>query len=219
MLSRDRLREVYDRVGSRQDSQSFYEAPALDLLVRYGAFGSAETVLEIGCGTGAFAERLLAGECPETTTYEAIELSCTMASIARARLEPWADRVTVRWTDGAPPIDNPSRSVDRVVVAYVFDLLPRPEVRTLLSEARRVLKPGGRLCACGLAPGIGPMSRAVEWLWRSVFALRPTLVGGCRPLEVRPLLGRSWRVHHHDHVAPWGVPSEVLVATPRPDTV
>jgi hypothetical protein len=46
-----------------------------------------------------------------------------------------------------------------------------------------------------------------------VHALRPALVGGCRPLELTAWVSSSeWRVRHHSRVAPFGVPSEVLVA-------
>jgi hypothetical protein len=97
----------------------------------------------------------------------------------------------------------------------VLDLMPEPEIRWLLREARRVLRPGGLLCTCGLAPGQSRLGRLVEVLWRTVFAIRPSLVGGCRPLNARPLLGSGWTVQHHDHVCAYGITSEVLVASPR----
>jgi hypothetical protein len=46
-----------------------------------------------------------------------------------------------------------------------------------------------------------------------VHALRPALVGGCRPLELRTFVTpERWRIHHHAKVAPFGVTSEALVA-------
>jgi len=215
MLTREELRQVYDRIGPWQDAQSFYEAPAIDRLLDHGDFGRARSVVEIGCGTGALARQLLADRCPETTTYEAVELSPVMADLARRRLEPWKDRVRIQCTAGAPPLDCPDGSVDRIVMAYVLDLMPEAEVRWLLREARRVLHPGGFLCTCGLAPGQSRLGRFVESLWRTVFAIRPSLVGGCRPLNVRPLLASGWTVQHHDHVRAYGITSEILVASPR----
>jgi hypothetical protein len=42
-------------------------------------------------------------------------------------------------------------------------------------------------------------------------------VGGCRPLELRERLPDPyWRVRHHAKLAPFGVPSEVLVAERAP---
>ena len=65
----------------------------------------------------------------------------------------------------------------------------------------------------GLARGERGLARAVTWTWQRVHRLRPSLVGGCRPLEILPLLPeRHWEVRHHAQVAPWGIASEILVA-------
>lgn len=216
MLSRDELRRVYDRVGTWQDSQSFYERPAVDALIRHSAFEEASSVLEIGCGTGAFARRLLDDLGAPDLRYEAIELSPVMSNLAREAVAPFARRATIRQTGGAPPIDVPDRSVDRVVAAYVLDVMTEAEVQHLVAEAHDVLTPGGRLCVCGLAPGSTVPSRVVSALWSSVHAVAPSLVGGCRPLAVRPFLSDSdWRILFHETVTPWGIASEVLVAQKR----
>lgn len=215
MLTRDQLRRIYDRVGAWQDAQSFYEAPAVDAMLRHGDFAAARSVLEIGCGTGTLAKRLLSAHLPPQATYRAEELSPVMAGFARRRLAPWDDRASVTITDGAPSLQAEAESADRFVAAYVFDLMPTADVRTILDDARRVLRPGGLLCCCGLAPGIGWLDTFVERLWSGVHALMPALVGGCRPLAVAPMLGDAWRVRHHEHVAPWGVPSEILIAEPK----
>ena len=44
----DDARRFYDRFGSRQDTQGFYENPALDDLVKYADFEHARSVLEFG---------------------------------------------------------------------------------------------------------------------------------------------------------------------------
>jgi SAM-dependent methyltransferase len=58
-LSHDEARRAYDRIGSLQDSQAFYEDVATSLLLQHGDFPSARSVFEFGCGTGRFAQRLL----------------------------------------------------------------------------------------------------------------------------------------------------------------
>ena len=57
-------RRFYDRFGSRQDTQGFYENPALDDLVKHANFERALSVLEFGCGTGSFARRLFEAVLP-----------------------------------------------------------------------------------------------------------------------------------------------------------
>ena len=68
-LSPTEAKEFYDRFGSRQDRQGFYEDAALDRLIRYGDFASSRRVFELGCGTGRLAHRLLTHELPEESFY------------------------------------------------------------------------------------------------------------------------------------------------------
>jgi hypothetical protein len=54
MLSHEEARAFYDWFGARQDSQRFYEDPALCDLLGHADFGEARSVFEFGCGTGRF---------------------------------------------------------------------------------------------------------------------------------------------------------------------
>ena len=216
MLSCAEVRAFYDRVGRWQDTQAFYEAPVLDLVVRDGAFEEAQTVFEIGCGTGRLAERLLRDGCRSDAQYEGVDLSATMVESARDRLGALGDRATVRQTDGELRFDRPDGAYDRVVATYVLDLLAPEDAREGLHEAHRLLAADGRLCVAGLTWGPTVVSGAVSRGWDLLHALRPQWVGGCRPVEVRSLLRASqWRIEEHRVVIAWGVPSEVLVAVPR----
>ena len=52
--------------------------------------------------------------------------------------------------------------------------------------------------------------------WQRIHRLRPTLVGGCRPLEMLALLSEAeWQIHHAAVVAPFGLASEIVIAEPR----
>jgi ubiquinone/menaquinone biosynthesis C-methylase UbiE len=217
VLTHEEARRVYDRIGAGQDTQAFYEDRATGQLIRHGAFGSARRVLEFGCGTGRFALRLLSQQLPETARYRGLDVSPRMVQLARERLAPFASRVEVVLTDGAPPAGEPAASCDRFVSNYVLDLLAEDEIAAVLREAQRILEPGGLLCLAGLSTGIGPLSRLVARAWLGVHALRPALVGGCRPLDLLARLpAQQWRVRHHAKLAPFGVPSEVLVAERAP---
>ncbi|MDJ0788051.1 MAG: class I SAM-dependent methyltransferase [Myxococcota bacterium] len=212
-LSHEEARAVYDRVGSFQDRQAFYEDRAIDLLIRHSDFGSAHRVFEFGCGTGRLASRLLAEELPADARYQAVDVSPTMVGLAQARLEPFASRARVVLTDGTPVVDALASSADRFVSTYVLDLLSEEDVEAVLNEAHRILAPGGRLCLAGLCPGNGGLSRAVAAGWSWLHRLSPRIVGGCRPQEIVPRLSEArWRVLHHEVVTPFGVPSEVVVA-------
>lgn len=71
----DDARRFYDRFGSRQDTQGFYENPALDDLVKYADFEHARSVLEFGCGTGSFARRLLETDLPAMAHYLGLDIT------------------------------------------------------------------------------------------------------------------------------------------------
>jgi ubiquinone/menaquinone biosynthesis C-methylase UbiE len=212
-LSREEARRVYDRIGSFQDSQAFYEDRATDLIIRHGQFATARRVFEFGCGTGRYAHRLLSAHLPPDATYRAVDLSPTMISLAQDRLAPFGSRVEVVLTDGTPPVQEPSGSYDRFISTFVLDLLSEEDIAAVLREAHRMLGPGGLLCLSSLSTGSDLASRLVARLWSGVHRLSPSLVGGCRPLDLAGRLSSAeWKVRHHARVAPFALPSEVVVA-------
>jgi len=214
-LSRTEARALYDRIGRGQDTQAVYEDPAFDVLIGHGNFGAARAVLEVGCGTGRLAERLLRDHCPPTTRYVGADLSPRMVEIARERLASVGDRATVVETDGSFAFALADESQDRVVATYLLDLLSESDIQVFLDEAHRLLDENGGLCLAGLTWGDDGLSRAVSGAWAALHTLRPTWMGGCRPLRMRRFLDDGpWAIAHHEVVRAWGVPSEVLVATP-----
>jgi ubiquinone/menaquinone biosynthesis C-methylase UbiE len=213
MLSHDEARRFYDHFGARQDSQSFYERPALERMLANLALAEARAVVEFGCGTGQLAAELLAEHLGPECRYLGLDLSSTMIALARDRVAPFGRRAEIRQTDGAPRIEAPGGSFDRFVTTYVLDLLSAEEIRTLLAEARRVLVPGGLLGIASLTRGRSRTARVVTRVWERVHALRPAWVGGCRPIEVAELLSDpGWTLRHRSVVAPFAIASEVVVA-------
>ena len=212
-LSRDEARRTYDRIGRRQDSQAFYEDSAIDLIVRHGEFGTARRVFEFGCGTGRLAERLFSEQLDESAQYRAIDISPTMVALSKGRLAKYAPRASVELSDGGPPVGEPTGAYDRFVSTYVLDLLSEDDIILVLREAHRILDARGLLCLCGLSTGTGLASRSLVGIWSAIHRLRPALVGGCRPLELETSLSPAeWRIRFHQRVAPFAVPSEVLIA-------
>lgn len=199
---------LYDRIGRLQDLQP-YERAALDDLVAHGAFDRAAAVVELGCGTGALAARLLARELPQDARYLGLDLSPRMLELAGARLARFGARAEVRRADGSCTLPVGDGGCDRVVSTYVLDLLAPEAARAFVGDARRALRAGGLLCLVSLAAE-GRVAAVWEHLWRA----RPALVGGCRPIRLEPLVGDGWRVEHRRVVKQFGVASEVLVACP-----
>jgi ubiquinone/menaquinone biosynthesis C-methylase UbiE len=214
-LSRSQVRTFYDRFGAKQDRQAFYEDPGLHRLIAHASFETASTVLEFGCGTGRFAEQLLRDRLPATATFAGIDLSPVMVALARSRLASFGPRAIVHQTDGSIRLPVADGSVDRVISVYVLDLLSDDDIRRFLAEAHRALRSAGRLCLASLTAGFGVLPRLVSGAWTLAYRLRPSLVGGCRPLRLAPHLDRArWTIRHRETLAPFGVPSEILVTSP-----
>jgi ubiquinone/menaquinone biosynthesis C-methylase UbiE len=206
-------RIFYDRFGKRQDTQSFYEDPALDDLIAHAHFDEAGKIFEFGCGTGRFATRLVSEQLASSATYLGCDLSSTMVRLATERLAALADRAQVLHCDGTVRFPVPNNSVDRVVSTYVLDLLSEMDIGKFLQEAYRVLDVGGKLCLVSLTTGTTFLSRIVSAVWASIHRSHASLVGGCRPIRLRQYVNPAhWELEYGNVVVAYGVPSEVLVA-------
>jgi ubiquinone/menaquinone biosynthesis C-methylase UbiE len=93
-----------------------------------------ETLLIIGCGTGADIPFV-----PPEVSVLAVDLTAAMLEQARAHARPG---VTFRQMDGLA-LDLPDRSFDAAILHMVLEVIPDPA--RCLAEAARVLRAGGRL--------------------------------------------------------------------------
>lgn len=96
----------------------------------------ARDILEVGCGTGAFAERLAADNPGATVT--AIDQSARFVELTAAR------GVDARTADVQ---DLPFADASYDLVAALWMLYHVPDLDRALAEVRRVLRPGGRFVA------------------------------------------------------------------------
>src|SRR6266536_5866769 len=85
-LTHGQAQAFYNRMGAKQDWQALYEAKATHDLITHASVETAQAVFELGCGTGAFAGRLLAAHMSPETRYVAVDSSLTMIRLAQARL-------------------------------------------------------------------------------------------------------------------------------------
>lgn len=206
-------RRFYDRIGRLQDSQRFYEDPAVRRLVEVGAFQASSAVFELGCGTGRLAADLLASVLPDGARYLAVDVSPQMVRLASRRLARWAGRATVQLLE--PPavtLPGDDATFDRFLATYVFDLLSPDDARTLMAQAARLLAPGSLLALVSLTRGTTMASRVVCSAWNAVALRWPSLVGGCRSIELADLVtGPEWHPRLQEVLVSFGVPSEVMI--------
>jgi ArsR family transcriptional regulator len=99
---------------------------------------------DLGCGTGATMAQL----APHVATVLGVDASDEMLSAARHRLEGFSNISLKRGSLEALPIDE--AVLDAATMMLVLHHLPAPA--TALAEARRVLKPAGRLLIVDMLP-------------------------------------------------------------------
>lgn len=206
-------RRFYDRFGRFQDTQRFYEDPAVHRLVELADFERSECVFELGCGTGRLAANLLSSTLPRSARYFGVDVSPTMVELAATRLAPWSQRAKVELLE-PPAVELPGDdgAFDRFLATYVFDLLSSGDAHALMAEAARLLATGGLLALVSLTPGTTPASRIIASGWNALAIRWPAVVGGCRPVELRNLItGTQWHLEHVEVIVGYGVPSEVVV--------
>ncbi|MGA8657233.1 MAG: class I SAM-dependent methyltransferase [Chthoniobacterales bacterium] len=213
ILSYEQAKRFYDWMGAKQDAQCFYERPALGDLVVHLELGGAEKVIEFGCGTGRFAEELLDRYLPPNACYVGLDLSSTMIELAQSRTARFGGRAAIQQTSGTTRVDLPDGAFDRFISTYVLDLLSEKDIDFLLSEAYRVLRNGGLLGVVSLTRGSRCLSRFLTWTWERLHQFSPMLMGGCRPIKIRPLLENlRWKVRYEDVVTRFAIASEIVVA-------
>lgn len=131
----DRAAGVYSLIQENVNS-SYYKA--LTRLIA-PSFRSADTVLEIGCGSGQLTQPL----SPLVKKWIATDFSGRMIAQTRKRMSK-ASNVVCKHED-ATGLTFCDAAFDVVVIANVLHVMPNPTLA--LQEIRRVLKPGGLLIA------------------------------------------------------------------------
>ena len=135
-------------------------------------------VLEIGCGTGAVTQRLVARGARVT----ALDQSPEMLEQARRRLGD----APVKWLERtASEIDAlPEQAFDAVVLSLCLCEMSRDERRFVLRAARDRLRPGGRVVAADEVRARRPGQRVAHALLRAPQWLLGWLLAGkvSRPL-------------------------------------
>jgi cyclopropane fatty-acyl-phospholipid synthase-like methyltransferase len=217
-LTRSEAKAFYDRFGSKQDAQRFYEDRAIAEMIKHSGFEHARNVFEFGCGTGRLAQLLLTSHVPGDSLYSAVDISTTMVSLSRSRLQTFGPRVRV----SEPDVDDPFKGIsglpfDRILSTYVLDLLSESEIGDFIRSSADSLVSGGRLSLVSLTFGATFPSRILSSVWGLLFRMSPRIVGGCRPISlIERFAPEAWVITHHNVLSTFGISSEILVAEKKP---
>jgi ubiquinone/menaquinone biosynthesis C-methylase UbiE len=140
--------------------------PALRMTMRESAWrpalvervvaGGARDVLDVGCGTGTLSVALAAAGT------RVVGVDGDEDVLARARAKAAAAGVDVEWRTGlADALPAPAASADAVVCSLLLHHLEPRVKAAALAEARRVLRPGGRLYVADWGRPADPLQRVM----------------------------------------------------------
>jgi ubiquinone/menaquinone biosynthesis C-methylase UbiE/predicted ester cyclase len=153
----DRIRRIFDKQAPKYDRQMSRFERLLFKGNREWVCSRAEgDVLEIAAGT-ARNLRLY----PVGVTVTGVELSPQMAALGRERADHVGREIDLQVGD-AERLDFPDESFDTVVCTY--GLCTIPDDAAAIREAKRVLRPGGRLLLAEHVRSPNPIVRTIQRL-------------------------------------------------------
>jgi tRNA (cmo5U34)-methyltransferase len=137
----DTVRDTFDRLASEYDELKLRIIPGYrqvqEMALRYS--GSADRVLELGCGTGEWAAMFL--DAHPHAEYTAIEFSAKIRELAAARFANRDDRFTLVDQD----LNTPLPAGPFGLVAAFFAIHHVEDKKRLFREIFDRLNPGGLL--------------------------------------------------------------------------
>lgn len=207
-INQGQISDLYRKIAPGYDLWArLTESRARDRCLKIAAIQDGESVLEVAVGTGLAFERIL--KANPSGRNEGIDLTEAMLIRAEKRAAN-AGIKNYRLTVGdAYALDFPDGVFDVLINNYMFDLLPEHDFPTVLAEFRRVLRPGGRLVLVNMTKGM----RWYNSIWESVYRINPASLGGCRGVQLLPLLGESGFVLiEREYISQMTFPSEVIFA-------
>lgn len=150
-----RVRDIYERFAPGYDrAMGFSERLLFGDGRRWVCSRARGEVLEIAAGTGRNLS-YYSGDVRLT----GIELSPAMLEIARRRARELGREADLRLGD-AQALDFPDSSFDTVVIT--LSLCTIPDDRGAVAEARRVLRPDGRLLLLEHVRSTNPLARLIQ---------------------------------------------------------
>lgn len=196
----------YDRIGKRYDWFETFEGKAKRRALELLRLSPGMRLLNIGVGTGkehARMDRLLQ---PDGIAF-GVDVSSVMLRLTQERTGTPLCRA-----DGSH-LPYASSSFDRIYAAYMLDLIPYPTIPIILAELNRALKPAGQLVLICMTEGVNLPSRLLVGAWKLAYRISPIACGGCRPLQLVPLVkAAGFHLTSHEVITQMALPSELITA-------
>lgn len=204
----DEVVRFYSRVGRLFEAWGrVVDSRARARVLALCAVRAGDQVLEVGVGAGSQLTALASAN-PSGRTV-GVDLADGMVREARRRVRAaGATGVEVEQAD-ARRLPFADGSFDLVTSSYVLDILPWEDIRAVVREFRRVLRPGGRVVLCSVTPGKHRRHRLGDVLYGSGLPL----TGNCRGVQLAdPLREAGFTVTTREYSVQFWLPSEIVAA-------
>ena len=208
-LSSAQVRRIYDRIAPIYERRTTpFESRARARLLDIVASHGAERILEVAVGPGTAFAKIIGVNSHGLTV--GLDISRKMLAEATTKAHRSGHKPYLLLQADARHLPLPGDSFDLVTNSYMLDLLPVEDIRKVLSEFKRVLKPGGSLVLVNMTHSRALLSRAWEWLYRR----NPSLLWGCRAVLAAPFLEELGFANvQREVITQLTFPSEVLRAS------
>ena len=204
----DRISKAYDLIADSGERDARNQG--IDALNLTGG----ESVLDIGYGTGS-AVLELAKRVGVDGSVTGIDISPGMQQVAQEKLEESGAQAKVQLDVGsAMEMPYADDKFDAVFTSFTLELFPAEDIPAVLAEARRVLKPDGRLGVVAMASvREGEKDSALEKVYKWSHHHFPHIVD-CRPIDAEKFVtDAGLGMIHDERIEIWTMPVAIVVAT------
>lgn len=181
----EKIQKYYSWRAPNYDAGSGFEVEHHAEALRLADVHEGQRVLDVACGTGRGTIGL-ARAVGSSGRVDALDLSEAMLAQAQAKLEAarLAQRVVFK-PGNAKELPYPDETFDLVYNGYMFDLIPLDGFLPILTEFKRVLKPGGTLVLLNMSK---PDER--KTVFETIYALGVAVMP-CRPVLMSPFMSAA----------------------------
>jgi demethylmenaquinone methyltransferase/2-methoxy-6-polyprenyl-1,4-benzoquinol methylase len=211
------ISSLYSRLACMYDLFTDHELPHHREAIEMAQIDPREAILEVACGTGR-ATLEIARQIATGNKLFAVDLTEAMIQKAKKKLEREGllNKVEFKPAD-AKALPFPDSSFNMLYNAYMFDLIDLSEIPEILSEFKRVLKPGGRLVLVNMSKNTDTKT-LYEVLYEK--GLLSFATGSCRPVLLEEYLKeasfqkvqRFYRKNHSWFPLNWLHGTELVIA-------
>jgi ubiquinone/menaquinone biosynthesis C-methylase UbiE len=206
--SKSETKAYYNKIAKYYDLLAEHdEQPMREHGLRMLAAQPGERILEIGCGTGHSLVEIAQSVGPDGN---ASGIDISEAMLERTRNEIQQHDLTERTElvcGDAESLPFSDKSFDGIFTSFTLELFDTPAIPQVLSECRRVLRPGGRLVVVSISKAgkAGLVMKAYEWTHKHF----PNLMD-CRPIYAEwALADADFRIAETRSEEMW-VPVEIV---------